>query len=158
MQFGWFERSVAAMVLLVPTWLVIRFLSRYYAIRPELIMVWVYLGYAVIVGGWLWLSEGVPARRFLPPNGAALMLALIPVVLGAIANVFVYQALNQAPNPGLPTSIMGVNNMLVTLAAVLLSNLLPRYGQYLAEKELGWQYAVGVLLIVSGVGLIAVRR
>lgn len=99
MQLGWFERSVAAMILLVPTWLVIRFLSRYYVIRPELIMVWVYLGYAVIVGSWLWCPGRVPARAFIPPNGTAAMLALVPIVFGALANVFVYQAARSSSQP-----------------------------------------------------------
>lgn len=158
MQFGWFERSLAAMLLLVPTWLVIRFLSRYYGVRPELVMVWVYLGYAVIVGGWLWLSGGVSSRGFIPSNGRIALWALVPTVFGAVANVLVFQALNQAPNPGLPTSVMGVNNLLVTLAAVSLSNFLPRYGKYLAEKEIGWQEMAGVVLIVAGMSLFGTRR
>jgi len=150
MPGNWLGQSVIAMLCLIPAWLAIGFFDRNYQVRPEVFLIWYFLGVAItsVLFGGSSLNAIVPSKEIV---GAILLIGL---TVGAIANILLFRAVIVAPNPGLPVAIANVASVGVFLAAALLSRWLPSY--FNSVKTDGWAF-LGVVLTVIGASLIAIR-
>lgn len=152
MTGNWLGQSVVAMLCLVPAWLAIGFFDRNYQVRPDVFLIWYFLG--IIITSVLFGGSSLNA---VVPSGKLVVVAilLIGFTIGAIANILLFRAVAGAPNPGLPVAIANVASVGVFLVAILLSRWAPNY--FNAVKTDGWSF-LGVVLTVIGAALIAVRR
>lgn len=151
MKENWIVQSVVAMLCFVPVWLANGFLNRNYQIRPDVFLVWYLLGVIVttiIFGG---LSFNIVA----PSGKLVVTMLLFGLTTGAVANILLFRAVLNAPNPGLPLAIVNVTSIVVFFAAVLLFQLAPKY--FNSAKIDVWSF-LGVALTVIGASLIAIRR
>ncbi|MBI2552084.1 hypothetical protein HYW17_02175 [Candidatus Uhrbacteria bacterium] len=142
---------MVAMLCLVPAWLAIGFFDRNYQIKPDVFLIWYFLGIAItsVLFGGSSLSTIVPSGKLV------LAILLIGLTIGAIANILLFRAVAGAPNPGLPVAIANVASVGVFLVAALLSRWAPNY--FNSVKTDGWSF-LGVVLAIIGASLIAIRR
>lgn len=148
MTGNWLWQSLFAMVLLVPAWLAIGFFDRNFHVRPDVFLVWYFLGSAVY--------GGVSSFELLIPSwGAVVAVFGIGVFISGPANSAIFQAVIAAPNPGLPVAIGNAASVFVFLAAIGLYQIDKiHFSKVHADM---WSF-VGVMLVVVGVALIGVRR
>ena len=151
MTGNWLGQSVIAMLCLIPAWLAIGFFDRNYQVRPDVFLIWYFLGIAVTSV----LFGGSPLNAIVPSGKLVGAMLLIGLTIGAIANILLFRAVVGAPNPGLPVAIANVASIGVFLIAALLSRWAPSY--FNSVKTDGWSF-LGVILTVIGASLIAIRR
>ncbi len=151
---SWFLQSVIAMILVVPAWLSITFYKKNFHVSAEIFLVW-YFGAAAVGIVIFKAFSGVSLIEFFPAPSLVIGMLLIGLTLGAAANALLFSAVSVAPNPGLPIAISGTASVCVFLVSVVLGSFLPKY---FSEVRFDWQAFVGVLLVVSGIALIAVRK
>jgi len=151
MTGSWLGQSVIAMLCLIPAWLAIGFFDRNYQVRPDVFLIWYFLGIAVtsVLFGGSSLNAIVPSGKLVG------VILLIGLTIGAIANILLFRAVAGAPNPGLPVAIANVASVGVFFAASLLSRWAPSY--FNSVKTDSWSF-LGVVLTVIGASLIAIRR
>lgn len=115
MTGNWLGQSMIAMLCLIPAWLAIGFLDRNYQVGPDVFLIWYFLGIAVtsVLFGGSSLNAIVPSWKMV---GAMLLIGL---TIGAIANILLFRAVADAPNPGLPVAIANVASVGVFLVATL---------------------------------------
>lgn len=151
MTSNWFSQSAIAMLCLVPAWLAIGFFDKNYHIRPDVFLVWYFLGIVITTV----LFRGSPLSSFAPSVKMVGVMLFIGFTIGAISNIMLFRAVASAPNPGLPVAIANVASVGVFFVAVLLARWAPTY--FKAVKIDGWSL-LGVLLTIAGVSIIATRR
>ena len=151
MAGNWLSQSLIATFLLVPVWLAIGFLDRNHQVRPEVFLIWYFLGVAITSA----LFGGVPLDAITPSWKIVGVILFIGCVFGGIANIFIFRAVINAPNPGLPLALVNVASVGVFFAAALLARWAPNY--FNEAKIDGWAL-LGLTFTVIGVALIAIRR
>ena len=148
---NWLGQSFLAILFLVPAWLAIGFFDRNFQIRPDVFLVWYFLGALAtfVCFGRSPLGAMLPSWRIIG------VLFLIGLTAGGIANLLVFRAVAAAPNPGLPIAIANASSVGVFLASAALSRLVPRYFAPVTFDPLA---LLGVVLSLVGTSLIALRR
>ncbi|GEM_PF-3504762 len=150
---GWLGKSFAALVLLVPVWLLIGWYGER-GVKGEVTALCYAVGCALGMALWIF---GIPRNHELAENLAAhrtLVVAMVGVGLlfGAAIQALIYAALKDSPNPGLPLSIINASAVAVFLIAPMLAKFLPAYFK---KAEWNVMTMTGVLLTVAGTALIA---
>ena len=151
MNENWFTQSVVAMLCLIPAWLAIGFFSKNYQVKPEIFLVWYFLG--VIVSSVFF--GGSSLRVIMPSTMIVVAIVLVGLVLGAGANILLFKAVAGAPNPGLPVAIANVASVGVFFVAALLSRWAPAH--FNPVKVDGWSL-LGLVFTIMGASIIAIRR
>lgn len=147
----WFWQSVVAMLLLVPAWLAIPFFERNYHVPGQVFLVWYMPG--MYLGVLAWCMDQQHLRSAIWPGaGVACALALVGLLCGAVANVTLFGAVGNAPNPGVPVAIANVACLGVFAASVLLPKVLPKYFKVVSAEPL---QLFGVVLVIAGAAFIA---
>ena len=143
-------QSLVATLMLVPIWLSIRYFDRNCGVRPEIFLVWYFIGVVATTG----LYRAASGVMLVPSWIHILAIMGIGLTLGAGANMLIFRAVAEAPNPGLPLAIMSTANVGVFLLAVVLSRTWP---EHFASVEVDWWKLFGVLLAELGVAIIVLR-
>lgn len=151
MSASWLTQSFTAMALLIPAWLAIGFFDRNYQIKPDIFIIWYFLG----VGLNSLLFGQSPMSAVFPSWKLILIILIIGFTVGGVANVALFSAVSKAPNPGLPVAIANVASVGVFFVAALLYRYLPNY--FNSVKIDIWAL-VGLLLTVVGTAIISIRK
>jgi len=147
---NWFTQSIVGLVFLTPAWLAIPFFEKNYGVPGNVFMVWYFLGCSIIVAAF-----GVPTWSALVPSVPLVVaLLLIGLTIGGIANMALFTAVTNAPNPGLPVAIANVASVTTFLLAGLLAQLAPAY---FAQVRVDLQSFAGIVLVIVGAALISIR-
>lgn len=151
MSMGWLGQSFLAVAFLIPVWLAIGFFDRNHQVKPDVFVVWYFLGVAIASA----FAGGHSLRTIAPSLGLVCTLLVIGVVAGGLANIPLFRAVVSAPNPGLPVAIANTASVGVFFLAWLLGRWVPKY--FATVTMDGWAL-LGVVLVVSGASIIALRR
>ncbi len=146
----WFYQSVAAALLLVPTWLAVGFFQKNFGLRSEVFLVWNMIG--ITIGVYVF------DRKIFDPSipvVAITTVVLLGLTIGTSANVLLFRAVITAPNPGLPLVLLGITNALVFVVSILLGRILPKYFE---QAAFDYFHLLGIFLVSTGVALIAIKR
>lgn len=146
---NWISQSLLATALLVFPWLMVGFFGRNYAIKPEVFLVWYFLGAMVVFTG------AGKSSTFSIPLGVIGAIFIIGLTMGGFANILLFRAVAGAPNPGLAVAISGLASVGVYLVSIPLGKWAPRY--FDATKFDPW-FFLGVLLAIAGVAIVAIRQ
>src|SRR3989344_3135608 len=148
MTGNWLWQSVISMLCLIVPWLSIGFFDRNFQVRPDVFLIWYFLGVAAASA----LFGGVPLTALAPSWKLIGGMLFVGLTFGAVANLLIFRAVAVAPNPGLPLAIINVSSVAVFLIAALFARWIPNY--FSPVKTDVWSLA-GVLLTVIGASLIA---
>ena len=151
LQLGWLSGSMIAMLALIPAWMAVGFFKKNYAVEPTTFVVWYFLGTAIACS----LLRKSPIEIFSPSWGITLSILLVGIALGGVANLLSFNAVGIAPNPGMPTAILGVASVGVFVFSILAYNILPNYFE---PASMNWQAFAGIIISVGGVALIATAK
>ena len=148
---NWAVMSIAGMICIIPSWIGIPFFEKTFGVRPEIFMIWYFLG--VIAGSSLYLNYGgVP----LVPSLSALMLAVaIGLTFGAAANMLLFAATAAAPNPGLPSAIASSASVFVFALGLILFRLYPANFN---EVRFDGYHLMGIFIVIAGIVLMVKPR
>ncbi len=152
MKTLWLQQSIIALCLTTPVYLALGFMEKNYGVKSDIFLIWYFLGVActpVIFGGHA-IAVIMPSWRLI------LVILLIGLLIGGVANVMAFRAVNNSPNPGLPIAIIsGGTSMCVFLASALLAKIVPSY--FNNYKFDAWSL-IGIILVIAGITIIVVRK
>ncbi len=136
----WQWQAVVAMACYAALQLLFKHLTAG-GLSPAEVLFWVFLFCTS------WFALQVAATRQLTPLPGARVMALLLVTgtLAYVGNLFAVRAIVGAPNPGYPTAIVGLQAVVVTLAAAILM------GAAVSTTKMA-----GVLLCAAGVVLLVI--
>lgn len=153
-ELGWFGRSAIAAALFIVPFLSVNFFVRNFHLRPEIILVWYFVGLALGTLSLLFSFKMVSWQE-LSPTIPLLTVAFFGFIFGSLPNILLYQAIPAAPNPGLPMAIINVATVITFLAAIGLAKVLP---QWFEAAKFDWVHLGGIILTALGVALLSLRR
>ena len=148
---SWFQRSIIAMVVLIPLMVTIPLVQKHYGLSVESYFFSWFLGCGL--GFFLlgWQAPSLDAKDLFTPVIPFAAVFVIGVLLGAPANILLVQAIPQAPNPALPFAIVNA----AAVFAYGLSWVLGKIStEHFGEVELNWPRGIGVVLAVVAITLI----
>lgn len=155
MELSWFGRSIIATICFAPIMIASKFFYDNYQVRPEATIIWYSVG--LVLGAIpIAVYTGLLSPKELMPSPILLLIFLLMgATLGTASNLLLFQALSTAPNPSLPMAITNAVTPLVLISSVALSVLLP---QYFGAVKIDGIYITGIMLVLSGVTIIAMHR
>ncbi len=98
-----------------------------------------------------WIVTNGRGSELITLSPMLVSIFIFSLVVGAAANILLFQALVSAPNPGLVLGVLNTNALLAFLLAPLLAYVLP---QFFPSWEFAWQHGIGIVMVVTGLGLI----
>ena len=147
---AWFAKSILATLSIVPVYVTIAFFKSKLGIDPLVFLVWYFGGTSVSVAAY-WCVIGRAGEMF-PPGPHLLAMIAFGLVIGALANGLLFQAVGLAPNPGLPPVIYAGSSMIVFLLSAALASALP----WLFDPvSLELKRLAGIVLVLFGLYLLA---
>lgn len=149
MASHWLTQSFIAVLFLTPAWLAMPFFAQNYGVPASVFAVWYFLGTAISIALF-----GVPSGALIPSVPLAATLLFFGFVIGGVANLALFSAVVTAPNPGLPVAISTVASLTTFLVAIMLARYVPTY---FAAVQADFKSLAGVVLIIAGAALIAIR-
>lgn len=132
------------MVWIVPAWIAITFFQYNFMVKPEVFLVYYFLGTVIFTTFWM-----SPHATELIPTGYAIALMIgVGIFSGGPANILLFRAVSIAPNQGLPVAIATTSSIIVFAASFWLGQLLP---SYFPRLTFNIYHLVGMLLAVAAV-------
>lgn len=155
-ELGWLGKAIVAMLCFVPFIFAFNFFSKNYGMKPEVLMVCWYIGvsigiYLSVLLNWI---PNIETKDF-SLNMPVLYIILAGIVIGTPMNILIGQSALQAPNPGLPFTIINSGSVLAYMFAPVISILLP---QYFEKMTFNWYQFGGIGLIVVGIGIVTLKQ
>lgn len=138
---NWFIYALIGMLSFSGMALVLKKLT--YMLPSSLILVYVFFFTAL-----MFVSFQLKTSGDLKVGLTPLLWLLLAAALAFIANIFDLEALKHAPNAGFASAVKAGQILVITLAALFLFE----------DQKITWTGALGVLLIFSGVGLLATQK
>jgi hypothetical protein len=142
----WFTKLVLATLAIVPAFIAIPFFRKNFGVDPLVFLIWYFGGTALSIATYSSLDRGLQA--IAPELPALIGILAIGMIFGALANGSLFQAVNLAPNPGLPPVIHATSSVLVFLLASALPALFSPVTTDLSR-------VIGLLLVLAGLYLVA---
>ena len=148
---GWVGMSLIAVFTIIPSWLSPGFFEKNFHVRPEVFMIWYFLG--VVAGSSSYLTfKGIPV---IPPLLAGILMVGMGYTFGSITNMLIFAAVPIAPNPGLPPALVNVSSVGVFIAAFVLWRVLPAY---FPKVQFDIYHLLGMLITIGGLYLMVRPR
>ena len=148
---GWMEMSLIAVFTIIPSWLSPGFFEKNFGVRPEVFMIWYFVG--VVLGSSSFLTfRGISV---IPSFFACILMLGMGLTFGNITNMLIFAAVPIAPNPGLPPAIVNVSSVCVFIFAFILSRMLPAYFD---KVQFDIQHLLGMLVTIGGLYLMVRPR
>lgn len=141
----WFWQAFAAMLLLVVVPFLASAMWKNYGILPEITSLWWMISTGIGIGLWSFYKGYSNVMFSLKP---ILIVGGIGITLGALANILLFKAFGDAPNPGIPMAIVACNSVIAVIFTKFLSEMMPGYFSHLSFS---WPELLGALLVVSGI-------
>ena len=138
---SWFVYALIGMLSFSGMALVLKKLT--YMLPTPLILVYVFIFSAV-----MFVSYQLKTAGDLKIGLTPLLWVLLAAFLAFVANIFDLEALKHAPNAGFASAVKAGQILVITLAALLLFE----------DQKITWTGTLGVLLIFSGIGLLAMQK
>ena len=138
---SWFVYALIGMLSFSGMALVLKKLT--YMLPTPLILVYVFIFSAVMFVFYQLKTAGDLKIGF-----TSLLWILLAAFLAFVANIFDLEALKHAPNAGFASAVKAGQILVITFAALLLFE----------DQKITWTGALGVLLIFSGIGLLAMQK
>ena len=138
---SWFVYALIGMLSFSGMALVLKKLT--YMLPTPLILVYVFTFSAV-----MFVSYQLKTAGDLKIGLTSLLWVLLAAFLAFVANIFDLEALKHAPNAGFASAVKAGQILVITLAALLLFE----------DQKITWTGTLGVLLIFSGIGLLAMQK
>ena len=108
-SWSWFAKSLVAVGLMAPLAALMVFFNKRFGMSGEaFLFAWV-IGVALAFICFAEMSSTISTRELVKPLVPFLVVLVIGMILGGLANVFLAQAIPVAPNPALPLAIFSVN-------------------------------------------------
>ena len=148
---NWFYKALISLFLVVPGWMASSFCHKNFGVKPEVFVVWYFL--AVASGITVWLR--IQGINIWPSTAGCLMIILIGLTFGPVAHILLFRAVVEAPNPGMVVAISGAASAVVFGLSLALGNFFPKYFDIAAFR---YNHILGILLVISGVFLLGLRR
>jgi len=101
------------------------------------------------------MSSSISTRDLVKPFIPFLVILVMGVVFGGVANVFLAQSIPAAPNAGLPWAIFSINTPAAYLLAYLTSKVSP---SNFPPMEFSWINFGGIIILAIGLVLVMYRR
>jgi drug/metabolite transporter (DMT)-like permease len=149
---GWLGKSILALVLVTPVFMAGPVLKER-GLRPETFCLWYYLGCFIGIAGYVSRSKLWENSVAHPWMSAGLLLTSI--ALGAAVQILLFQSMSEAPNPGIPLTIVNLSAVIICVVTPWLYKLAP---QVFAKAELDSQKLLGIVLALAGVALIVTKK
>ena len=153
-SMGWLGKSLFALFVFCLFMLSPGFLQKNFNVRTEVFFAYWGLGYSLglFLFTWIFRTNQVMPRisDFAPCWWIILVILLLSMTLGTLANLLMAQAISSAPNPGLPFTIINASGSLVYLFAFVAAAVLPKYFEVGKFSLVNF---VGILLVIIGLGL-----
>lgn len=158
MAQNWLLQSLIGLVFVTPAWLAIPFFKEQYGVQSSVFLVWYMVGCAIMVALYLAAisqnSGGSVAHTLVPSWKTVAYIMLVGLVCGGIANIAIFSAVVNAPNPGMAVAVMNGAAALTYLCSVFLARFLP---ELFSAPPFNWQVFMGIVLVGFGVALIALK-
>lgn len=138
---NWFIYALISMLSFSGMALVLKKLT--YTLPTSLILVYLFIFSSV-----MFISYQVKISGDLKINLSAILWLLLAAGLAFVANIFDLEALKHAPNVGFASAVKAGQILVITLAALYLFE----------DQKITWIGVVGVLLIFSGICLLATQK
>ncbi|MEM8843960.1 MAG: EamA family transporter [Pseudomonadota bacterium] len=138
---NWFIYALISMLSFSGMALVLKKLT--YTLPTSLILVYLFIFSSV-----MFISYQVKISGDLKINLSAIFWLLLAAGLAFVANIFDLEALKHAPNVGFASAVKAGQILVITLAALYLFE----------DQKITWIGVVGVLLIFSGICLLATQK
>ena len=155
MARSWLALALLAALFLAPCWMGIGFFNKNFKIQPDLYLLLFVVGTAIGVVAW----GNISLPRLEGPIGiyAALFMVLgVGILFGSWANLLGFRAVSGAgSSAGLAVAILNSAALLIYLLSFPLAWALPRWFDPIKFQPL---HLLGILLTITGVGLIALKR
>ena len=129
----------------------IPFFAKNFQVKPQVFTTWYFGG--VSFGVAAWISFSGRAGDLLPGGGVILAIFSIGLTVGAVANTLLFQAIDLAPNPGLPAVIYSASSIVVFTLSAAFAARLPKFFnpvQTDADRFLGILLVLGGLFLIAG--------
>ena len=137
MKMGWFIYALIAMIGFTVMFLAFIKVGKL-GLRSEIVFM-----YYCIIAGALVLTYSFSSKIPLNITKTLFVFLLVAAIFGAIGNIFLFKAMNVAPNPGYAIAVSGVHVVLVAIASILLFS-----SEFTLVKGLGTIFAViGIILL-----------
>ncbi|GEM_PF-4071474 len=149
---GWLAKSFFSAFAVIPFILILSAFDRAYSIRPESAILYWFIG--IVFGMFSYTAIG-KGTYLITPNTCLLVIAFLGVVFGVAANILLVQAVIEAPNLGLPMTIVGANSAMIFLIGPVLAYLLPKYFE---QIKFDGVYFFGITLVLVGLGVISLHK
>lgn len=149
---GWVVKSLIATVIAVPFFLVAGVFGRVFKIAPESMIFYWLFGSSIGIAIYL---KATGKSSLLLPSTHLIVIAIMGLIMGALANILLFQAIIASPNPGIPMTILGSNSAIVFVLGPLLAIILPNYFQYMKFDTF---HMIGIMLTVVGVGILSIHK
>lgn len=153
-SLGWFGKAVLSSLFLVPGFLAPMFFQKNFGIKPETTLFYFVIGMTIGLSlslrhiGDFGLRSGVSVVVFF-------VIILLGFVFGTIANLLLFGATAIAPNPALPTSVAGLTNIFIYIAALALAAFLPKWFE---AAKFDIVHLVAILGVIGCTALLAWKR
>lgn len=148
MMHNWLLMVILSTIISIPIYLAIGFFSKNYHVKPDVFLIWYFLGVA-IAGAFL--RESFTEVVEIPWKIIGSIL-LIGIVLGGVGNMLLFRSIAIAPNPGLATAIAGSASIGIYFLAWILAKWFPAYFN---PTIISTQSFIGLFFTVLGITIIA---
>lgn len=147
-SWSWVVKTLVAVGLMAPLATLMVFFNKRFGLSGEaFFFAWI-IGVAVAFICFAEMSSTLTTRNLVKPLLPFLMVLIMGVMLGGVANVFLAQAIPAASNPGLPWAIFSINTPIAYLLSYWMSKVSPAN---FPVVEFSWINFGGIIFL--GVGL-----
>jgi drug/metabolite transporter (DMT)-like permease len=153
-SLGWLQLAILAAVLHVPGIVCIPLLQKSYGIRPEVTLLWYYIGVYVSVSLLLFGTDHVRFREFLS-SWSVLGICALGLIVGGLGTVLLFRSIALSPNVALPNAIVHSSAGIAYVALCALSFFLPKWFGIIRFDTIS---LIAVVLIIAGIIILAMRN
>ena len=152
-SWSWVMKALVAVGLMAPLATLITFFNKRFGLSGEaFFFAWI-LGVGTAFVCFAKLSSTTNIMDLMKPILPFLIVLVIGIALGGMANVFLAQSISAAPNPALPWAIFSINTPLAYLLSYWLSKIYP---SNFPSIEFSWINFGGIVFL--GIGLMMVMH
>ncbi len=148
MAQNWLLMVILSTIISIPIYLAVGFFSKNYHVKPDIFLIWYFLGVAIAS---TMLRESVFEVTTIPWKVIGSIL-LIGIILGGLGNILLFRSVAIAPNPGLATAIAGSASVGMYFLAWVLAKWFPAYFN---EAIITTQSFIGLFFTILGITIIA---
>lgn len=150
-DWSWVTKSILAVPALVLMTVVMMLVQKKYGFGGEKFFFAWYIGIVIAFIFFANIEKDMSVAGLFSPLGVFFFVVLFGALVGAIVNVFIGQAIHEAPNPALVWAIIGINTPLSYIIVYKLADWFP--DDFSTIEFNAYKFA-GIILTVVGTALV----